>query len=78
MTHHVRNSWPPVDENLADAIFGGSGISSHGQGVTVGWSVGATVGNPVGMDVRQIPLDASQTSDRQSLPLAQLSPTSHA
>ena len=78
MTHHVRNSWPPVDENLADAIFGGSRISSQGQGVTVGWSVGATVGNPVGMDVRQIPLDASQTSDRQSLPLAQLSPTSHA
>ena len=78
MTRHVRNSWPPVDENLADAIFGGSGISSHGQGVTVGWSVGATVGNPVGMDVRQIPLDASQTSDRQSLPLAQPSPTSHA
>ena len=46
--------------------------------MTVGWSVGATVGNPVGMEVRQIPLDASQTSDRQSLPLAQPSPTPHA
>ena len=70
-TYHVRNSWPPVDENLADAIFGGSGISSHGHGVTVGWSVGWGDGSPVGIDARQTPLDASHTSDAQSSLLEQ-------
>ena len=70
-THHVRNSWPPVDENLADAIFGGTGVLSHGHGVTVGWSVGAGDGCPVGIDVSQTPLDASHTSDVQSAPLEQ-------
>ena len=71
MTHHVRNSWPPVDENLADAIFGGLGTSSHGHGVTVGWNVGAGDGSPVGIGVRQMPLDASHTSDAQSALLEQ-------
>ena len=62
----MRYSWPPVDENLADAIFGGSGTSSHGHGVTVGWSVGW--GDAVGIDVRQTP---SHTSDAQSALLEQ-------
>ena len=70
-THHVRNSWPHVDENLADAIFGGSGISSHGHGVAVGCSVGAGDGSPVGVDVKQTPLDVPHTFDVQSALLEQ-------
>ena len=65
-------------ENLADTICGGSGISSHGHGVSVGWSVGSGVGSVVGIGVRQTPLAASQTSDEQSTLLEQPWPTSHA
>ena len=78
MSHHVRNSWPPVNENLADAIFGSSGTSSHGHGATVGWSVGGGDGSPVGIDVRQTPLDTSHTFDVQSALLEQPLPTSQA
>jgi hypothetical protein len=63
---------------LADAIFGGSGISSHGHGVTVGWSVGGGDGSVVGNEVRQILLDTSHTSEEQSALLEQPKPTSHA
>ena len=58
-----------MDENLADAIIGGAGSSSHGHGVTVGWSVGWGDGSPVGWCVRQTPL--SHTSDEQSALLEQ-------